>query len=315
MALSLSACGGPGAASGETTATPTPAGAPAAPPGGSATPAPGAAPIAVVGAENFYGDLLQQIGGARVSVTSLLNDPNGDPHEYESNARDAAAIADARLVVQNGLGYDSYMGRIEAANPGPRRVIDVQRLLGLPASTPNPHLWYSPRTMPAVAAAVARDLAALQPAHAAYFRAAARRFDASLSPWRRLLAAIASRRPHPTAAVTEPVGDYLLQAAGVRILTPFSFQADVMNGVDPAPQQVSLEQALLARHRVQVFLYNRQVSDSLTQSVLASAQSAHVPVVALYETMPRGFDYQRWMLAETRAMARALAHGISTESL
>ena len=211
-------------------------------------------------------------------------------------------------MVQNGLGYDTYMNKIEAAAPNPaRQVIDVQQLLGLPDSTPNPHLWYSPATMPAVAKALARDLSAVQPGHAAYFRANERRFEASLDPWRRAIASFRAAFPGTPVAVTEPVGDYLLQALGTNNLTPFGFQADVMNGVDPAPQYVTLQGKLFADHKVKAFLYNQQVTDSLTQSFLDQARKNGIPVVGVYETMPTpGYDYQAWMLAEVQALRRAV---------
>jgi zinc/manganese transport system substrate-binding protein len=192
----------------------------------------------------------------------------------------------------------------------------VQHLLGLPDSTPNPHLWYKPSTMPSVAKAVAADLSALQPAHKAYFAAKAAAFEASLQPWYHAIAQFKARYPGTPVATTEPVGDYLLQAAGTRNLTPFAFQADIMNGVDPAPQYVSLQDGLFSGHKVRVFLYNQQVTDSLTASDLAAARRDGIPVVGVYETMPEpGYDYQSWMLAETAALERAVAHKISTEKL
>jgi zinc/manganese transport system substrate-binding protein len=195
-------------------------------------------------------------------------------------------------------------------------VIDVQKLLGLPDSTPNPHLWYKPQTMPAVARAVAADLSALQPAHAAYFHANAARFARSLTPWYEALAQLAREYPRTPVATTEPVGDYMLEAAGTVNMTPFSLQADIMNGLDPAPQDVTLQNGLFAAHRVKAFVYNQQVTDSLTQSFLEEAKHHGVPVVGVYETMPTpGYDYQSWMLAEVRALHRALAEGRSTEKL
>jgi zinc/manganese transport system substrate-binding protein len=117
-------------------------------------------------------------------------------------------------------------------------------------------------------------------------------------------------------AVTEPVGDYLLQAAGTDIKTPFGLQSDVMNGVDPSPQYVSLQDNLLAQHKVKVILYNQQVTDSLTTSFLAAAHHYGIPVVGVYETMPTpGYSYQSWMLAEVNALRRAVASKVSTEKL
>jgi zinc/manganese transport system substrate-binding protein len=284
--------------------------------GSASADAPGGQVVAV-GAENEYANVIGQIGGKYVQVTAIESNPNTDPHTFEASPSVAQAVSAAQLVVQNGIGYDTYMDKIEAAAPSSsRKVIVVQNLLGLPDSTPNPHLWYSPATMPAVARAVARDLSAMQPAHAAYFAARLRRFDASLQPWDQAIARFKAAHPAVTVAVTEPVGDYLLQAMGAKILTPFTFQADIMNGVDPSPQDVSLEDGLFSDHRVKVFVYNQQVTDSLTQSLLSLAHKNGIPVVGVYETMPTpGYGYQSWMLAETRALQAAVTDKISTEKL
>ncbi len=282
----------------------------------------GAAParpgqIVAVGAENEYANVISQIGGSYAAVTAIESNPNTDPHTFEASPSVAQVVSSARLVVQNGVGYDTFMNKIEAASPSSsRKVIDVQTLLGLPDSTPNPHLWYMPATMPAVARVLVKDMSALEPSHAAYFAANEQRFDASLVPWYRALKQFAARYPHVPVATTEPVGDYMLQAAGARDMTPFGLQAEIMNGVDPAPQDVSFQQGLLSGHRVKALLYNQQVTDSLTQSFLAQAKKFGVPVVGVYETMPvPGYDYQSWMLAEVRALQRAVAQGLSTERL
>ena len=280
-------------------------------------PQPKADQIAAVGAENEYANVISQIGGRYVSVGAIESNPNVDPHDFEASPSVAAAVSRAQLVVQNGLGYDTYMNEIEAAAPSTtRKVVDVQKLLHLPDSTPNPHLWYAPSTMPAVAAALVHDLSQLKPSHAAYFAANARRFDASLDPWRAALARLATRYPGAPVATTEPVADDMLQAAGTHILTPFALQADIMNGVDPAAQDVAIENDLFSQHRVKAFVYNEQVTDSLTDSLRSAAEHAGIPVVAVYETMPTpGYRYQSWMLAETRGLLRAIADKRSTTRL
>lgn len=272
--------------------------------------------IIAVGAENEYANVISQIGGKYVQVTAVESNPNTDPHTFEASPAVARVIGSAALIVQNGLGYDSYMDKVEAAVPASgRKVINVQHLLGLPDSTPNPHLWYKTTTMPAVARALAADLSALQPSHAAYFHTRQRAFDRSLQPWYRALAQFKASYPAAPVATTEPVGDYMLQAAGTKNLTPFSFQADIMNGVDPAPQDVALQDSFFSGHRVKAFVYNQQVTDSLTESFLNSAHKYGIPVVGVYETMPAGFTYQAWMLAETRALQRAVADHVSTVKL
>jgi len=272
--------------------------------------------IVAVGAESQYADVIQQVGGKYVKVSAIMSNPSTDPHTFEASASVGRLVNAARLVVQNGLGYDTFMDSIEKAVPDSgRHVIVVQKLLGLPDSTPNPHLWYSPSTMPAVAKAVARDLSGLQPAHAGYFAANLRRFQRSLQPWLQALAQFKAAYPGTPVAVTEPVANYMLQAAGTKILTPFTFQAAVMNGVDPSPQDVSLQNSLFSDRKVKVFLYNQQVTDTLTQSLLKRARENGIPVVSVYETMPAGLTYQSWMLAEVRALRSAVTGKISTQKL
>jgi zinc/manganese transport system substrate-binding protein len=273
--------------------------------------------ISAVSAENQYASVISQIGGRYVQVRAIENNPNTDPHTFEASPRIAEAVSSARLVVQNGLGYDTFMNKIESASESSeRKVIDVQKLLGLPDSTPNPHLWYRPSTVPALARALASDLSAIQPAHAAYFNANLRRLKTSLTPWYEAIAKLKAGFPNAPVATTEPVGDYLLQAAGIDDLTPFTLQADIMNGVDPAPQNITLQTDLFSEHKIKAFLYNQQVTDSLTEIFLQDAAKYGVPVVGVYETMPTpGYDYQSWMLAETRALQRALAAKISTRKL
>jgi zinc/manganese transport system substrate-binding protein len=197
-----------------------------------------------------------------------------------------------------------------------RTVIVAQSVLGLPDSTPNPHLWYDPKTMPAVAKAMAADLSELVPAHKAYFQKNLAAFDRSLAPWLSAIAAFKAKYPQTAVATTEPVADYLLQAMGVTNLTPFSFQADIMNGVEPAAQDISLVGSFFSQHRAKVFVYNQQVTDALTTSIRQAALRAGVPVAAVYETMPTpGYRYQSWMLAEVQAIQKAVSAKTSTEKL
>jgi zinc/manganese transport system substrate-binding protein len=273
--------------------------------------------INAIGAENEYANVLAQIGGRYVHVTAILDNPNTDPHTFEASPAVAQEVSSATLIVQNGVGYDSWISKMEAASPNSKRkVIVAQNVLGLPASTPNPHLWYDPRTMPAVARVMAADMSALAPAHKAYFQANLAAFDRSLGPWLHAIAEFKAKYPGTLAATTEPVADYLLTAMGIKNLTPFTFQADIMNGVDPSPQDISLENSFFTQHKVKVFCYNQQVVDSLTTSIRQTALNAGIPVVGVYETMPTpGYRYQSWMLAEVHAIQKAVTSKISTQKL
>ena len=283
----------------------------------------GAAPIEAgsiraVGAESQYADVISQIGGRYVQVSAIMDNPNLDPHAFEVSPVVARRIARARLIVENGLGYDGWAAKMIAATPNRRRiVINVGALVDQRGKSPlNPHLWYDPRTMPRVAQAIGAALTRLDPAHAAYFAARVQVFDRSLRPWQEAIAAFKAKYHGVTVAVTEPVADDLLTAMGAHIATPWGLQAAIMNGTDPAPQDVATEDNVLRTHKVKIFVYNRQVTDPLTTSFLRQAARYHVPVVGVYEIMPHpGFDYQSWMLAETRAFTRAVAAGQSTRRL
>jgi zinc/manganese transport system substrate-binding protein len=285
--------------------------------GCSAQPAESHGKIIAVGAENQYTSVIAQIGGRYVDASSVMSNPNTDPHTFEASAQIAGTISSASLVVQNGLGYDSFMDKIEAASSGTNRtVISAQKVLGLPDSTRNPHLWYSPNTMPAVGKAISAALAKLAPKHAEYFAANLATFDRSLGAWTSAIATFKAAHPSVAVATTEPVADYLLEAAGTRNLTPWPLQAAIMNDTDPAPQDVAIQDSLFTGHRVKVFLYNQQVTDSITAKYLALAKADHVPVVGVYETMPTdGFTYQTWMEAEFAAVDRAIDTGKSTVKL
>ena len=272
--------------------------------------------IVAVGAENQYADVISQIGGKYVEVHAVMSDPNTDPHTFEASASVAKALSEAQLVVQNGLGYDDFMAKLEKASPSSgRKVVVAQDVLGLPDSTPNPHLWYDPKTMPAVAGAIATRLGELEPSHRSTFQKNLSTFTESLTAWTDDLASLKQQFPSVPVAVTEPVADYALEAAGVDIKTPFSLQAAIMNDTDPSPQQSAAQDALFTKHHVEAFLYNQQVTDSITSHYLSLAHSNDIPVVGVYETMPTGYTYQKWMIAEIDALKRALTDGTSTEKL
>ena len=275
-------------------------------------------PINVVGVENEYADVISQIGGKFVKVQAIETDPNTDPHTFEASPRVAKEIAAAELIVVNGVGYDDWADKIMSATPRPnRKVINVQKLLGLPDDTANPHLWYDPKTMPAVAKAVADALAELKPVGGRVFprqRGQVRRLAANHGlrrsrPSRRNMRI--RRSPSPSRS---PITCCRRWASS--ILTPFSLEKAIMDGTDPSPQDVTTQNDLFASNKVKVFAYNQQVTDALTKSFLDASKKAGIPVVGVYETMPTpGYNYQSWMLAETAALQKAVTDKASTETL
>ena len=273
--------------------------------------------VQAVGAESEYANVIAQLGGHYVRVTAVMSNPTTDPHSYEVSTRVAQSIAGANLVVQNGDGYDNFMSQLESATPNSHRiVIVVQSVLGLSSATRNPHLWYDPSTMPHVASNIEKALVKLEPTHATYFEQRLRTFRSSLTSINVAIAAFRTRFAGAKVATTEPVANFLLAALGLINLTPFRFQADIMNGVDPSPEDIANQQALLTKHKVKLFCFNAQVSSSVTVALRSLAQHSRVPVVAVYETMPApGYNFQTWMIAEINAISKAFTSSTSTTAL
>jgi zinc/manganese transport system substrate-binding protein len=263
--------------------------------------------IHAVAGENFYGDAVSRVGGDLVSVSSILNDPNVDPHTYESSTQNAQQVADATLIVENSLGYDAFLDHLMSASPnGDRKVIDVQKLLGLPDGS-NPHVWYDPATMPKVARAVADDLEAIKPDSKTIIEANLATYLASFSPLTAKIAEIKAKYSGTAVAYTEPVSGYLLAALDFKVLTPAGFARAIEDGTDPAPADVAAQQDLLTGHEVKLLIYNNQAKTPVTESVKSLAAQSAVPVVGISETMPGGAGgFVGWQLAQLNAIESAL---------
>jgi zinc/manganese transport system substrate-binding protein len=276
-------------------------------PGGTA-PSPAGGPISVLGAENFYGDLLAQIGGTRVTASSILSDPSADPHEYEASPAAAKLVADSKLVIVNGIGYDDFMDKLLGASTKPDRVvINVQDILGVKNDV-NVHVWYDPAAMPKVADAAAAALAKLDPANASYFSEQKAKYISALKPFNDKIASLRAKYPGAPIAFTENVAGYLTDAIGLKVMTPPEFMEAIESGTDPAPADVAAERDLLTGHRVKALLYNSQVTSPLTEQIRALAVQNNIPVVAVAETIPPSFKtFQEWQLAQLNELEKALA--------
>lgn len=268
-----------------------------------ASAAPGTIPV--VAAENFYGDLVRQIGGAHVSVTSILSNPDQDPHLFEASPATARALSAARLVVYNGADYDPWMDKLLGAIRAPHRTdIVAAKLVGKRAGD-NPHLWYAPRTMPAVARAVATYLGNADAAHRADYQQRLAAFTDSLKPIDAKIASLHARFAGTPVTATEPVFGYMAEAIGLDMRNA-RFQMAVMNDTEPSASQIAAFERDLREHRVKVLIYNSQATDTLVQRLLALAKQSGVPAISVTETQPAGQPYAQWMLSQLNALEAAL---------
>jgi zinc/manganese transport system substrate-binding protein len=261
----------------------------------------------VVAAENFYGNIASQLGGTYVTVLSILSDPNADPHLFEPGTANAAAVADARIVIENGLGYDAFMDRLVSAAPTPqRRVVTMADVVHITGAGANPHIWYDVPRVPSMAKAIADALGAADPTHRDFYAARLAQFDASLQPLQDAVATLNARDAGAPVAYTEPVPGYLIQAAGLVVRTPDAFAKAIEEGNDPTPQAVAAMEGLITNRQVRVLLYNSQATSPITVRLRQLAQQHGVPIVAVTETLPPGKTFQSWQLGQVEALQRAL---------
>jgi zinc/manganese transport system substrate-binding protein len=265
------------------------------------------AQIRIVAAENFYGDVARQIGGSDAAVTSILANPDQDPHEFEASPSTARALADAAVVIYNGAGYDAWAAKLLAASPSASRQTIVVAELVHKKPGDNPHLWYDPRTVSALAGALADTLARLDPAHRADYRSRLARFEQSMAPLASQIAALRRSYAGTPVAATEPVFGYMADALGLD-MRGRRFQLAVMNDTEPSAADTAAFEHQLYAKGVKVLIYNSQTSDALTRRMRALAQQAGIPVVGVTETEPQGKDYQAWMRSQLDALDRALGH-------
>jgi zinc/manganese transport system substrate-binding protein len=262
--------------------------------------------ISIIAAENFYGDVARQIGGPEVEVTSILNNPNQDPHQFEASASTARAIADAGFVIYSGAAYDPWMASLLAASPrSDRKVIVVADLTHRKAGD-NPHLWYDPATMPALARALAAALETADPAHKPDYEARLARFLGATAALERKIAQLRQQFSGTPVTATEPVFGYMAEALGLAMRNQ-SLQTALMNDTEPSARDVAAFEGDLRQRKVKVLFYNSQVTDDLTTRLRELARESGIPVVGIGETAPAGMAYQDWIAAELDATAKALA--------
>jgi zinc/manganese transport system substrate-binding protein len=270
-----------------------------------ALPAFAASPISIVAAENFYGQAAAAIGGDRVNVSSVIVQQGTDPHDYEPTPSVATSVADARLVILNGAGYDPWMERLVAASANDSRmVLNVAALIGK-APGDNPHIWYDPKAMPALATAIADALSTMDPEGKAGYDQRRDAFLASLAPLQERIAALKTRLAGTPVTATEPVFGYMAEALGLKMQND-AFQTAIMNETEPSAEAIASMEQDIKQGRVKAIFYNSQVEDPLTQHLAEVAKSTGVPLVSVTETEPAGQTFTQWMLGELDATAKAL---------
>jgi zinc/manganese transport system substrate-binding protein len=266
-------------------------------------------PLQVVAAENFWGSIAAQVGGSHVHVTSIIVDPNADPHSYEPTAADARTMAQAQYVIVNGVGYDPWADKLLQANPvSGRKELNVGDFLGKHEGD-NPHMWYNPDYVTAVANKIRDDLKALDPADASSFDQSAQAFlTTGLKQYHDLIATIKAKYGGTPVGATESIFSYLAPALGLKLITPYSYLKAVSEGEDiPAADQAAVEQQIRQK-QIKILVYNSQNTPNNIQALIALAKANHIPVATITETLvPATASFQDWQSAQLQGIQFALA--------
>jgi zinc/manganese transport system substrate-binding protein len=269
--------------------------------------APGSRPN-VVTAENVWGSIASQLGGDRVSVTSIIDNPNADPHDYEPTTEDARAMASANFVIENGVGYDPWAQRLVDANPvSGRDVLDVGTLVGEPTEG-NPHRWYSPSDVQQVIDAITSEYQKLEPTEASYFDQQRSTFETSgLAQYHALISRIKTRYAGTPIGASESIFALIAPALGLNLITPPAFLTAISEGTEPTAEDKAAIDHQISAQEIKVYVYNSQNATPDVQRQIDEAMAANIPITTITETLfPAGASFQAWQVAQLQALAAAL---------
>ena len=265
--------------------------------------------INVVAAENFYGDIVKQLGGSHVNVTSILSDPNVDPHEYTSSVQTALKVSQADLVLENGLGYDDWMDKLLASSPNSNRIVLTGGKIADHPLPDNPHVWYGVNNMPAIAQAITDALKKLDSSDAATFDSKLATFKQSLISLQHKIDEINLKYKGTPIALTETIYLYQTGPEGLTVLTPLAFMKANAEGTDPPADTVTALNNEISLKQAKILIYNIQTVTPITTHVEDAATKQHIPIVPVSETMPPGKTYQTWMMDQLNSLETALQQG------
>jgi zinc/manganese transport system substrate-binding protein len=276
--------------------------------GSSASPAAANGKIQVTAAENFWGSIASQLGGSKVAVTSIITNPDTDPHTYQPTANDGRAITTAGVVIYNGVGYDPWVQKLLATNTGAGpTTLNVGQLVGIPDGG-NPHRWYSPSDVQTVINTITADYKKVDPNDAAYFDTQNQSFvSTGLAQYNELIAQIKSRYSGVPVGASESIFAPMAQALGLDLLTPSSFLKAISEGTDPTAQDKATIDAQIKGHQIKVYVYNSQNATPDVQAQVKEARAAGIPVTTITETLaPPSSTFEAWQVQELQGLASAL---------
>ncbi|MER6571662.1 zinc ABC transporter substrate-binding protein [Streptomyces sp. NPDC001093] len=265
--------------------------------------------IQVVAAENFWGSIASQLGGSHVKVTSIINNPNTDPHDYEPTAADARTVAGAQYAIVNGIGYDAWADKLLAANPGSGRTeLKVGDLVGIKPGG-NPHRWYSPANVHQVIEKITADYKKADPADASYFDQQKTTFETkTLAGYNKLIADTKAKYAGTPIGASESIVTPLAEGLGLKMLTPETFLDAMSEGSDPTAKDKATIDQQIKNKQIKIYVYNSQNSTPDVQAQVKAAKAQGIPVATVTETLaPAGATFQQWQTTQLQGIEQSLA--------
>ncbi|MCI2018067.1 MAG: metal ABC transporter solute-binding protein [Lentilactobacillus buchneri] len=263
--------------------------------------------IKITATTDFYGEVAKAVAGNKGEVTSVITNPNIDPHDYEPTTKVAKNIVGSKMVIANGIGYDGWMNKLVSSNKKTDYIKVGEDLMGKKDGD-NPHLWYNPKTMPKLANKIATKLGKIQPKNKQYFKKNAQKYIASLKPVEKKitqLKQVSAKSKNKDVYVSEPVFDYALDAMGFKV-GDSQFENDTEKDVDPSPKTIKAMQDGIKGRQIAFFVYNSQVDDKTVNNLVALAHKNKVPVLKVTETLPANKNYKSWMLSQYNSLLKIL---------
>jgi len=268
--------------------------------------------IQVVAAENFWGSIASQLGGSHVHVTSIIDNPDADPHDYEPTAADARSVAGAQYTIVNGIGYDAWADKLLSATPGSGRTdLKVGDLVGIKPGG-NPHRWYSPTDVHSVIDRITADYKKIDPADAADFDKLKTAFETqTLAPYDQAIAGIKAKYAGTPIGASESIVSPLAEGLGLKMLTPAGFLNAISEGTDPTAHDKALIDQQIKGKQIKVYVYNSQNATPDVQQQVKAAKAAGIPVATVTETLtPAGASFQDWQVRQLQGIQQALQKAV-----
>lgn len=260
--------------------------------------------IQVVSSLDFYGEAAQAVLGQQGQVKSIINSPSLDPHSYEPTTNDAKAVAQADVVIENGLGYDQWLAKVVAgSNNKKQKVVKISRLMQR-TDGDNEHLWYDLNTMPKLTRQLMQQFSQIDPQHRATFQKNGQAYLKKLAQLRAEVTTLKKQANGQKVAVSEPVFNDALAEMGYQVANQH-FAKAIEDGTDPSPKDIAQMRQLIQKHQIAFLVVNKQEESPIIQQMHDLARQEKVPVVQVTETLPANQTYLTWMQQQFKAVRKA----------